>query len=93
MSDYANKLSSLAEKKQKILQEETKLIERRKIEIGHLAEKFDLLTVSDTLIAGSFSEIQSAIKSKSEKLKTWENAGVQLLKPKRHGQGTQESKK
>ena len=91
MSDYADKLSSIADKKQKLLSEESKLIEKRKKEIGALAEKFDLLTVSDALITGLFSEAQSAIKDKSEKIKTWEHHGAKFLKPKRNSKATETS--
>lgn len=91
MPDYANKLSSITEKKQKLLDEENKLIAKRKKEIGYFAEKFNLLTVSDAVIAGLFSEAQTALNDKSEKLKTWENSGVQFLKPKRNSKTTQES--
>lgn len=93
MSDYADKLSSITERKQKLLEEENKLIEKRKKEIGALAEKFGLLTVSDTLIVGLFSEVQTALNDKSEKIKTWENQGAKFLKPKRNSKTTQESAK
>lgn len=89
MSDYAGKLSSLAQKKQQLLQEESRLIEKRKKEIGQLAEKFNLLTLSDALITGLFSEAQIAVKDKSEKIQTWENNGVQFLKSKRDSKATE----
>ncbi len=91
MSDYADKLSSIAERKKKLLEEESKLIEKRKKEIGDLAEKFGLLTLSDTLMTGLFSEAQLASKEKSEKMKTWESHGEQFLKLKRNTKATQES--
>jgi hypothetical protein len=91
MSDYADKLSSISEKKQKLLAEESKLIEKRKHEIGQLAEKFGLLTMSDTVMAGLFSEAQSALKGKTEKIKTWESHGARFLKPKRNSKSTQKS--
>lgn len=91
MSDYADKLSSILDKKQRLLEEESKLIDKRKKEIGHLAEKFGLLTMSDELITGLFSEAQSALKDKSEKIKTWETHGEQFLKPKRNSRAAQES--
>lgn len=82
MSDYADKLTSITERKQKLLEEENKLIEKRKKEIGALAEKFSLLTLSDRLIVGVFSEVQTALNNQSEKIKTWENQGAKFLKPK-----------
>lgn len=83
MSDYAVKLSSIAEKKKKLLEEESKLIEKRKKEIAAYAEKFGLLTTSDNFIAGLFLEAQTAIREKSEKIKHWESQGDKSLKPKR----------
>ncbi len=91
MSDYADKLSSIIEKKQKLLEEESKLIEKRKKEIGHLAEKFGLLTMPDAVITGLFSEAKLALKEKSEKIKTWENHGTQFIKSKRNSKTTQEN--
>lgn len=91
MSDYADKLSSIFEKKQKLLEEETRLVEKRKIEIGQLAEKFGLLTMSDPLITGLFLEAQAALKEKSEKIKNWESHGEQFIRPKRNTKATQAS--
>jgi hypothetical protein len=79
---YLQKLSSIREKKQKLLAQETKLIEKRKKEIANLAEKFELLTMSDTIIVGVFSEAQSAIKDKSDKVKLWEQSGEKFIKTK-----------
>jgi hypothetical protein len=84
MADYADKLSYISEKKLKLLEEETKLIEKRKKEIGALAEKFGLLTISDTTMSGIFSEVKTALKDKSDKLKSWETQGAKLLKRKRN---------
>lgn len=91
MSGYLSKLSSIAEKKQKLLEEESILIEKRKSEIAGLAEKFGLLTLSDTVLAGLFVELQSAIQDKSEKLKTWEQQGAQFLKPKPNRKAAEKS--
>ena len=84
MSDYAIKLSVLSEKKQKLLDEECRLIEKRKKEIGDFAEKFDLLTVSDAVILGLFLDAKAALKNTSEKITTWEKLGADYLKPKRN---------
>ena len=82
MADYSEKLLSLAEKKQKLLAEEAKLIEKRKIEIGALAEKLGLLTVSDEFLSGLFHDAKNAIDKKSEKVKEWEKLGSQSTKPR-----------
>ncbi len=91
MSGYADKLSSLAAKKQKLLAEESKLIEKRKIEIGQLAEKFDLLTLSDAVITGLFREVQSALRDHSDKIKQWGSHGEAFLNSKRNSKATSES--
>jgi len=91
MSDYADKLSSIVERRQKLLEEETKLIEKRKEEIWQLAEKFGLIALSDAAITGLFSEVQSAVKDEPEKIKSWESYGEQFLKPKRSSRAAQES--
>ena len=82
MSDYAHKLSALALKKQKLQDEETKLIEKRKFDIALLAEKFELLTASDALIHGLFADAQAAINNKTDKVKSWETLGGRFLKNK-----------
>jgi hypothetical protein len=89
MSEYANKLSNIAEKKQKLIAEEMKLIEKRKKEIGQLAEKFELLTLPDSVVTGLFHEAQSALKNKSDKIKTWQSSGEQFLKSKSNAKATQ----
>lgn len=81
MSKYANKLSAIADKKLKLLAEEKKLIEKRKLEIANLAERCDLLHVSNEIIAGLFVDAQNIIKTKGQQIKMWENAGARFLKP------------
>jgi hypothetical protein len=91
MADYADRLSSISEKKQKLLEEEAKLIEKRKKEIGALAEKFGLLTLSDITISGIFSEVKTALKDNSDKLRSWDGQGAKLLKHKRNTKVAEES--
>src|SRR5579871_6636986 len=91
VSQYSSKLQAIAEKKQKLIQEEVELVEKRKKEIGHLAEKFGLLTMPDVLINGLFFEAQSALKEKSEKIKTWESHGERFITLKRNAKTIEES--
>lgn len=93
MSQYAGKLSLIEKKMVKLRLEEDKLIEKRKNEIGAFAEKFGLLTLSDELIIGVFSDIKKNIETQSEKIKTWEEHGRQLVKPKRDTQKIKENQK
>lgn len=57
MSDYATKLATLAQKKQRLIDEEAKLIQQRKIYIAELAERFGLLTLDDTILINALSKI------------------------------------
>ncbi len=80
MSDYAIKLSSISEKKKKLIEEEQSLIERRKKEIGQLAQKMDLLTVTDELISGLFTFAKKSIADKADCVKEWETLGGRFRK-------------
>ena len=82
MSNYTLKLSSLAERKKKLQEEELKLIERRKKEMGELAERFGLLTAADTFLAGLMLEVQTALHAQSDKRKQWESEGARFLQSK-----------
>ena len=84
MSEYSSKLAAIAAKKQKLLEEETKLIKKRKNEISSTAERLGLLTTSDEIITGLFLEAAKAITEKNDKLKEWENEGARFLKSKKH---------
>lgn len=83
MSDYSNKLAAIAAKKQKLQEEESKLIEKRKNEISEAAERLGLLTISDEIITGLFLEAAKASNEKSERLKEWEAEGARFLKSKK----------
>lgn len=92
MSDYANKLSALAEQEQKLLEKKAKLIEKRKSEIADLIEKCGLLIASDETLAGAFFEIEQAIKSNNDRIKEWEKMGGKFLKTRKQNTlATQES--
>lgn len=90
MSNYTSKLSSISEKIRKLEEDHSKLVDGRKKEIGSWAEKFGLLEVSDQLITGLFSELQSALNNKSDQLKAWEKKGEAFLKAKRNNKEAQE---
>lgn len=83
MSDYMNRLKKLEEKEKLLLAEKDKIIEKRKLAIARFAEKFGLLTVSDEVIQGAFSEIKEAVDEKSEKLKNWKTKGESFVKKKK----------
>jgi hypothetical protein len=83
MADYSNKLAAIAAKRQKLLEEENKLIEKRKHEISEAAERLGLLTASDEIITGLFLEAVNAIEKKTDRLKEWETEGANFLKSKK----------
>ncbi len=83
MSLNAKKLSSIADRKQKLLDEEIELIEKRTNEIGAIAKRFELLTLSDEIITGLFLQAVKAKEENSDQLREWEDAGTQFLKPKK----------
>jgi len=84
MSDYADKLAALAAKEQKLAEEKTKLLDKRKKEIAALAERFNLLTASDALLAGLFLECEKHLSANDERCKELESNGARFLKAKRH---------
>lgn len=84
MSDIAIKLSVLAEKKQKLLEEEARLLAKRKEEIGDFAQRFGLLGASNEFIAGLFLDAQNAMSGKADKVAAWEGQGSAFLKGKRN---------
>jgi hypothetical protein len=83
MSEYANKLAAITAKKQKLLQEENKLIDKRKKEIASAAERVGLLTASDELIAGLFLDAANALKENKNRIKEWEAQGERFLNTKK----------
>jgi hypothetical protein len=83
MSEYSSKLAAIAAKKQKLIQEETKLIDKRKKEIASSAERLGLLTASDELITGIFLDAVNALKENSQRIKEWETEGERFLKSKK----------
>lgn len=83
MSLNAKKLSSIAERKQKLLEEEIELIEKRTSEIGAIAKRLELLTLSDEIITGLFLQAVKAIEENSDQLNEWKEAGEQFLRPKK----------
>lgn len=83
MSDYANKLALLADKKRKLQEDEAKLILKRQQEIGLLAKEFDLLTAPDELIVGLFATAKAAIESSAPSIIEWKAVGGRFRKGQR----------
>jgi hypothetical protein len=85
MSDYAIKLSSILDKKQKLINEESKFIQKRKHEIAELAQRCGVLTFSDELLAGLFVQASQASITKDKKIQEWEHEGKKYLNQKQYG--------
>jgi DNA-binding protein H-NS len=73
MSSYAQKLKVINDRKKKLLHEESRLLEQRKKEIGALAERLGLLSVSDEILIAAFEAAKK--KALPEPLAKWENEG------------------
>ncbi|MCW5589676.1 MAG: hypothetical protein KIT27_08455 [Legionellales bacterium] len=91
MAEYANKLLELAQRKQRLIEEETRLIQKRKTEIANLAERFTVLTATDEIFAALFNELAQALNEKSAKLKEWETHGARFLKSRKNTTTTKAS--
>ena len=77
---------------QKLIEEEAKLIEQRKNEIGKIAERCNMFTVSDSFLAGLFLYAQDAINNASPLVKEWQVKGELFLKIKREKAIARETK-
>jgi hypothetical protein len=72
---YADKLSAIAEKKKKLLAEETKLMELRRKEVAALAERFGLLQLPDEVLSEIFQQATKKSIAKPEPVSSWESEG------------------
>ena len=59
MSDYAKKLEAIKKNRKKLLETETKLIDKRKKEFADLGEQFDLLTLDDKILSQFFADFKN----------------------------------
>ena len=67
MSDYAKKLQTIQQQRQKLIDTESRLIEKRKKEFADLGEQFDLLIIDDKLLSTFFQEFKECKDSKKFK--------------------------
>jgi DNA-binding protein H-NS len=67
MTDYHKKLTTIQKQRQKLIETETLLIEKRKKDIAELAEQFNLLTVDDKTLSNLFSKLKELPHESSEK--------------------------
>jgi Conjugal transfer protein TraD len=77
-SEYGARLKALKEEQQRIERKQTELLEKRRAELGRLAEKVGVLEADDDAIAGALLELKSAMESPAGdgRLKQWRAAGA-----------------
>jgi Conjugal transfer protein TraD len=77
-SEYGARLKALKEEQQRIERKQTELLEKRRAELGRLAEKVGVLEADDDAIAGALLELKSAIENPAGdgRLKQWRAAGA-----------------
>ncbi len=67
MTDYHKKLTTLQKHRQKLIETEKFLIEKRKREVADRAEKFNLLVVDDKVLDNYFAHFKDFHYEPSEK--------------------------
>ena len=76
-ADYGARLKALKEEQQRLERKQAELLEKRRAEIGRLAEKLGLLEADDDALAGALLELKDAIsKTGDERLVRWRAAGA-----------------
>jgi hypothetical protein len=76
-NDYRSRLTALREEQQRLERKQAELLEKRRAEIGRLAEKLGLLEADDDALAGALLELKDAIsKTGDERLARWRAAGA-----------------
>ncbi|HEV2524510.1 MAG TPA: hypothetical protein VGU44_05215 [Gammaproteobacteria bacterium] len=58
MTDYHKKLIATQRQRQKLIETEKTLIDKRKIEIANLVEQFHLLTIDDKILSNFFAHFK-----------------------------------
>ena len=76
-SEYAARLKALKEEQQRLERKQAELLDKRRAEIGRLAEKLGVLEVDDDALAGVLLELKDALyKNGDERLARWRQAGA-----------------
>src|SRR5271170_1311682 len=85
MADYATQLSALKEEQKRLVQRQAELLDKRRLEIGQLAEQLGLLEADNDILTGILLEAKKALdapESKDGRLKEWRDAGATFRKAK-----------
>ena len=76
-ADYGARLKALKEEQQRLERKQAELLEKRRAEIGRLAERLGVLEVDDDTFAGALLELKDALsKTGDERPVRWRAAGV-----------------
>ena len=77
-ADYAARVKALREEQQRLERKQAELLEKRRTEIGRLAEKLGVLEIDDDALAGALLELKAALDTPAgqERLKHWRSAGA-----------------
>ena len=76
-SEYAARLKALKEEQQRLERKQAELLDKRRAEIGRLADKLGLLAADDDALAGALLELRDALsKNGDERLARWRQAGA-----------------
>jgi hypothetical protein len=77
-SDYGARLKALRDEQRRLEQRQIELLEKRRTEIGRLAEKLGILEADDDTVAGVFLELKTALSNPAgdERLRHWRTAGA-----------------
>jgi hypothetical protein len=76
-NDYRSRLTALREEQQRLERKQAELLDKRRAEIGRLAEKLGLLEADDDALAGALLELKDVLaKPGDERLARWRAAGA-----------------
>lgn len=76
---YVDQLKKLKDEEKLLLDKKKKIIDTRKAEVGRIAERMDILEVSNAVIAGALLQLKNADKAVLER---FENEGKRFLRPR-----------
>ena len=77
-SEYRARLKALKEEQQRLERKQAELLEKRRAELGRLAEKVGVFEIDDDALAGALLELKSAVENPAGdgRLAQWRSAGA-----------------
>ena len=85
-ADYGSRLKALKEEQLRLERKQAELLEKRRVEIGQLAERLGLLEADDDTLAGVLLELKDASsKTGDERLARWRAAGASFRRGHKDG--------